>query len=87
MRAAYVSRPAYLSGWNRAKHEPRPVRRLVPPGSVYFFHKADGARFSAKEMRDLWLCLLQAHGDDGLGRFVPGLWLRENPMRTPVGCS
>lgn len=41
---AAIDKPLYLSGWKRtalAKGHPRPLRKVAPAGSVYFF-KADG---------------------------------------------
>lgn len=38
--AAAVNKPGYLSGWQRTSHasgEPRPMRKSIPAGSVYFF--------------------------------------------------
>ena len=35
--AAALGKPAYASGWNVAKNCPRPIRTLIPAGSVFFF--------------------------------------------------
>ena len=48
--AAAVRKPLYLSGWQRkgsAHGSPRPLRKAVPPGSVYFFEtdNRDGGKF------------------------------------------
>jgi hypothetical protein len=74
LRAAYMGPPLHMSGWDRAKLRPRAIRRLVPAGSVFFFVKADGTPFTSKEILGLWMCALGSGTDEGLGRFVPGLW-------------
>ena len=37
LRGAAVGKPVPLGGWNMAEGRPRPTRRAVPAGSVYFF--------------------------------------------------
>lgn len=74
LKAAYVSKPSHLSGWDMAKDSPKPTLRLVPPGSVYFFCKVSGNTFTSDELHQLWLTTLGTKTEEGLGRFVPGLW-------------
>ena len=80
LRAAFVPRPIHVSGWDMAKSEPKPTSRMVPPGAVYFFERADGKPFSETEARSLWLAALGTRTDEGFGRVVPGVWcpLRNN---------
>ncbi|HXH11956.1 MAG TPA: type III-B CRISPR module-associated protein Cmr3, partial [Alphaproteobacteria bacterium] len=40
--AAAVGRPIPLSGFDMALSQPKPMRRAVPAGSVYFFELEDG---------------------------------------------
>ena len=89
LRAAMVRRPLHVSGWNMAGGkgpggEPRPTRRLVPPGAVYFIEKLGGAEFDVEELRRLWLVPLGLHAEDGLGRIVPGLWRPEDGRTDPL---
>lgn len=77
LRAAMVGRPEPVAGWDMRDHRPKPIRRLVPAGSVYFFTRVDGRPFSAAERDALWLSALpQADDDlaDGLGRAVAAPW-------------
>lgn len=75
LRAAFVPRPVHVSGWDMAKGEPKPTSRMVPPGSVYFFERADGQPFREAEAKSLWLAALGARTDEGFGRVVPGVWI------------
>lgn len=81
LRAAFVPRPIHVSGWDMAKGEPKPTSRMVPPGAVYFFERADGQPFGEAEAKVLWLAALGSRTDEGFGRVVPGVWrpTRSNP--------
>lgn len=81
LRSAFVQRPIHVSGWDMAKREPKPTSRMVPPGSVYFFERADGKPFGEVEAKALWLAALGTRTDEGFGRVVPGVWhpKRNNP--------
>jgi CRISPR-associated protein Cmr3 len=74
LRAAMVPRPVHVSGWDMAAGAPKPTSRMVPPGTVYFFERADGRAFSETEARALWLAALGARTEEGFGRVVPGAW-------------
>lgn len=50
LKAAIVPRPEVVSGWDFAKRKPKPTRRLVSAGAVYFLH-LDGT----PEARIKWL--------------------------------
>lgn len=80
LRAAFVGRPAHASGWDMTVGQPKPTRRLVPPGSVYFFEKVGGGLFTPAELASLWLAPF-GHDvrdvEDGLNRVVAGLWPTE----------
>jgi CRISPR-associated protein Cmr3 len=80
LRAAFVGRPAHVSGWDMTGGQPKPTRRLVPPGSVYFFEKVGGGAFTPAELGSLWLAPL-GHDvrdiHDGLNRVVAGPWPTE----------
>jgi CRISPR-associated protein Cmr3 len=74
LRAALVPRPTHVSGWDMANNRPKPTTRLVPPGAVYHFVRADAAPFSAADAARLWSVALGDRTRHGFGRFVPGLW-------------
>jgi CRISPR-associated protein Cmr3 len=80
LRAAFVPRPIYVSGWDMAANEgkgaPKPTSRMVAPGAVYFFERADGKPFGEAAARSLWLAALGARTEEGFGRVVPGVWSR-----------
>jgi len=81
LRAALVPRPIHVSGWDMAKGQPKPTSRMVPPGAVYFFERADGTPISEADAKALWLGALGTRTDEGFGRVVPGFWspTRNNP--------
>jgi CRISPR/Cas system CMR-associated protein Cmr3 (group 5 of RAMP superfamily) len=79
--AAALGKPAYASGWDVAKHQPREIQALVPAGSVYFFTwppRASTPSQRADLVRSHWLRPL--HGlhrlgaAAGFGRCLPGIW-------------
>lgn len=79
LRAAYVNRPVHVSGWDVVGGRAKKTRRLVPPGSVYFFTRGPGDTrpFTAEEARALWWANLGAgleEDDPKLGWVVPGVW-------------
>ncbi len=74
LRAAIVPRPVHVSGWDMAAGQPKPTSRMVPPGAVYFFERADGEPFTEQDARRLWLAKLGARTAEGFGRVVPGTW-------------
>ena len=65
-----------VSGWSLEKGcvGPKPVRRLVPAGGVYFFEVAEG---SAAALADRWLesiCDDPQDRRDGFGLALWGVW-------------
>lgn len=74
LRAAFVPRPIHVSGWDMAANAPKPTSRMVAPGTVYFFERADGSFFAEADARSLWLTALGTRTDEGFGRVVPGVW-------------
>ena len=76
LRSACVGRPVHVSGWDMAAHKPKPTRRLVPAGSVYFFEKADGRGFTAVDAEAIWLGAVGEATNPGeaTGAAVPGVW-------------
>ncbi|MCS6800317.1 MAG: type III-B CRISPR module-associated Cmr3 family protein [Chloroflexota bacterium] len=74
LRAAFVPRPIEVSGWAVREGVAKRSDRLVPPGAVYFFERADGGVFTDAEARALWLAQLGSRPSGGYGRVVPGVW-------------
>lgn len=79
LRAAFVPRPVHISGWDMATGAPKPTSRMVPPGAVYFFERADGQPFTDSDACAFWLAAVGKRTDEGYGRVVPGIW---NPIRS-----
>lgn len=80
LRGACVDRAVPLSGWDLVARGPRPVRRLVGAGAVYFV-ELDRAIGEA-EANGLWLRSMQhdqsQEARDGYGLMVAGEWPAEN---------
>jgi CRISPR-associated protein Cmr3 len=78
LRAAFVPRPVHVSGWDMAANDgkggPKPTSRMVAPGAVYFFERADGRPFGEADARSLWLAAMGSRTDEGFGRVVGGVW-------------
>lgn len=77
LRSACVGRWKPLSGWsldrtNGAKPGPKPIRRVVPAGSVYFFEVTDGDPADLAE--NLWLRPVSDKTQDRLDGFGLTLW-------------
>ena len=77
LRSACTDRWKPISGWNLEKRAPKPVRRMVPEGSVYFFEVLSG---NPEELSKGWL---QSVADqtqdrrDGFALSVWGVWNEE----------
>jgi len=84
--SASVGRWKPLSGWSLEKGGPKPIRRLVPAGSVYFFEVTEGNPVDLVE--PLWLRPVsdtmggQDYGRDGFGLALWGVWNAGNESRT-----
>lgn len=76
LHAACVGRPQHVSGWDLARGQPKPTRRLAPAGSVFFVTKRSGEAFTPAEAAQLWLAAVGEPADDPerLGAVVPGIW-------------
>jgi CRISPR-associated protein Cmr3 len=40
--AAAINRAEVVSGWDIARHSPKPAQRMAPTGSVYWFDSLEG---------------------------------------------
>lgn len=84
LRGACMERWKPISGWSLEKGNrgPKPIRRLVPAGCVYFFETVKG---NPQELANLWLqsvCDLPQDRLDGFGLAAWGVWsLSENSER------
>lgn len=74
LRAAFVPRPMHVSGWDMYVAKPKATSRMVAPGAVYFFERADGRAFTEADARSLWLAAVGARTEEGFGHVVPGVW-------------
>jgi len=79
LRSAMMERPLAASGWDLALGKPKPSRRLVAPGAVYFFELANAQRaLTLPDFENLWMKTMQdpkaQWARDGFGRVVPGAW-------------
>lgn len=77
LTAACINRWKAISGWSleAGKIGPKPIRRMAPSGSVYFFEILDGDVSSLSS--DLWLtsvCDEKQDRLDGFGRALWGIW-------------
>lgn len=73
--AAAVERWQPHSGWDLARHEPRPTRKLVGAGATYWFRLLDAA--TPEALAPLWLaslCDLEQDRRDGYGLALPAPW-------------
>ncbi len=62
-----------VSGWDLVKNRPRAVRRMAPPGSVYWFEVIKGE----EQLPKLWLNPVSDQTQDrldGFGLAIPGIW-------------
>ena len=75
LRAVAVERWQPWSGWDLARHEPKPTRKLVPAGATYWFDVLGAC--DADALAALWLasvCDDEQDRRDGFGLALPGPW-------------
>ena len=73
--SAVTDRWQPVSGWSYTKGSqgPKPMRRAVPAGSVYFFNIVEGTL----DAKSVWLksiCTDKKNVDDGFGLVLPSQW-------------
>lgn len=67
--------PAVVGGWNLARQEPRPIRRLVGAGSVFYFELIDGSEVDVlRAAHGCPFCDDQAMARAGFGLAFVGEW-------------
>lgn len=77
VRAACVSRPVVVSGWDLAAGRPKATKRLAPGGSVYFLELAGEEEALRHWCDETWLhCISDGEQDrrDGFGLAALGVW-------------
>ncbi len=75
---AAVGRPVHVSGWDYKERKPKPTRRLVPAGSVYFFEIEEGDDAAIERfVEEVWLRPIsdgEQERRDGFGVALLGTW-------------
>jgi len=79
LKAAVTGRPVAVSGWDLVQRAPRPVRRAVPAGSVYYYEvdeRTEGRAAASKVVEDHFLGapLGSELGELGFGAGLFGAW-------------
>ena len=77
VRAAAVTRPEIVSGWDLATGRPKKTRRLAPAGSVYFIELAGARPDLRRWCEETWLACVSDDAQDrrdGFGLAVLGTW-------------
>ena len=74
LRAAFIQRPLFISGWDMSAGAAKTTSSMVAPGGIYFFERTDGIPFSKQDAESLWLAPLGGRTEEGFGRVVPGVW-------------
>jgi|GEM_PF-1436016 len=70
---ACVPRWIPVAGWDYANRQPKPLRRMAPAGSVYFF-KADSPEVAVKIARDNWIRPMSDERTDQMAGFGLAAW-------------
>jgi CRISPR-associated protein Cmr3 len=82
--SACIGKPISIGGWDLASNEPKPMKKAVPPGSVYFFELFD--RENIENVKDKifkefhFECGIQKYSDNpslaqiGFGLTFVGTW-------------
>ena len=76
--SAALGRWQPVSGWDYevGKRGPKPLRRMVPSGSVYFFEITSGKTLTKEDIRNIWLVPMEQGQEsmDGFNSAVYGSW-------------
>lgn len=85
LEAAAVGKPETVSGWDMVAGGPRPSRRLVPAGSVYYL-KLDGQPDDIRRwLAEIWMQCISDNDNDqaaGFGLAVVGAYDGPQPITT-----
>jgi len=74
LKSAALQRWKAISGWSYELKGPKPIRRMVPTGSVYFFEVVEG---NTAELSEVWMksvCGDAQDVNDGFGLALWGIW-------------
>ncbi len=77
LRAVACGRWQPHSGWDLVGQQPKPTRKLVAAGAVYWFEIQNAAQLSTEQLRRLWLtslCDEPQDRRDGFGLALPAAW-------------
>lgn len=77
LEAAVVGKPQTVSGWDFEKRGPKPTRRLVPAGSVYYLRLGNDSAAIEKWVKNIWLQNVSDTDEDrlaGFGLTAVGVW-------------
>ncbi len=72
--SACLSRPQRIGGWDSLQHEPRPIRSVLPPGSVLFCEVAEPRRFVHAVRAADGMVRMGARQRWGFGLVALGVW-------------
>lgn len=68
LQAAIVGKPETVSGWDLKAKGPKPTRRLVPAGSVFFLKLTGNEADIGRWLDDIWFqCISDTDADRGAG--------------------
>jgi CRISPR-associated protein Cmr3 len=82
LKAMAITRSQVVSGWDFEKKKPKPTRRLVPPGAVFFLKLNGDADARNQWVDTMWMnCVSDDEQDrrDGFGLAVVGSWSGDCP--------
>ena len=74
LKSAVLQRWKAISGWSYELKGPKPIRRMVPTGSVYFFEIIEGDAAGLSEMWMKSVCGKTQNINDGFGLVLWGIW-------------
>ncbi len=74
LRSAAVGRAMPISGWDIAHNRPKPLRRAVPAGSVYYFELLNGDPAQVVELFHHSESISDEDGQAGFGLTLVGKW-------------
>lgn len=77
LRSACLTRWQAISGWSLKDRGPKPLRRMVPAGSIYFFERLSG---DAAQLAECWFKSVSDNEQDrrdGFGTALWGIWNME----------
>ncbi|ADZ89959.1 type III-B CRISPR module-associated Cmr3 family protein [Marinomonas mediterranea] len=69
--SAAIGRWTAQSGWDLAKHQPKPSRKLVPAGAVYWFRVREGNKHDLEQLWFSNISTKEQDRKDGFGLVLP----------------